>query len=115
MPDVVTTAVYPGDLILHDGERHLAIAVRGDRCLMLHVDDGLSRGWFDCSAFDGCPREENPWQFCHNRRRKAEATAQETIRTKGTDAALREAQRAGAWEALAHLAEALTHELPARA
>lgn len=106
----MTAEVRPGALITQHDERHLILAVRGDKCLVLHVSDGMSRTWLACSIFDGCEHEADPVQWMHQRRKKALVAAQDAVRTKGTDEALRCAERAGVYEALERVASALLYE-----
>ena len=100
----------PGAVVWKLGEAHLILGVDGDKCCVLHVSDGMSRTWLACAAFDGCMQEKDPGAWMHARRKRAEVEARTAVRTRGTDDALRLAQRAGTWEALEHVVEALLHE-----
>lgn len=101
----------PGDLVRHDSGVDLILAVADGHVLALHITDGLSRSWLPVSAFDdGEHMDAATW--LHDQRRKAASTAQAAIRQKGSDAAIREATRAGVWEALEHVTEVLRHGRP---
>ncbi len=99
-----------GALLVHDKERHLILAVRGDKCLALHIDDGMSRTWLACSSYDGAFIIPNAPGWLNAQRVAAEQRAAAMVRSDGTDAALREAQRAGVWDALTRVASALQRE-----
>jgi hypothetical protein len=99
--------VRPGDLVRLDGERaeHVVLAVEGDRALLLHVFDGLSASWCDAPAYVRSVKD--PERTFDERARFLEAVARSAVFSSGADEALRCADEAGRWRALARTVAAL--------